>query len=52
MACGQCKEECKHGAIEEKATFGYCQYVINQDKCKQCGACLTVNCPGECIIKI
>lgn len=49
ISCGQCKEACPNDAIKEQATHGYCQYVIDQKKCKQCRACLEVDCPADAI---
>ena len=53
MACGQCLEYCRTGAIDIKSdTGGYAQAEINQELCVQCGACLKVDCPADAIKEI
>lgn len=52
MSCGMCLEYCKHDAIKLNSTFGYAQAKIDQVKCKQCKACLKVDCPAEAIKEI
>lgn len=52
MACGQCAEVCKAGAIHTHSTHGYGQCVIDQMKCKNCRACLNVDCPADAIREI
>ena len=52
MSCGMCKEACPHDAIKENSTHGYAQFTIDQLKCKQCGACLKVDCPADAITEV
>ena len=54
IACGQCIEECKVGAIKivKSKGPGYGIMQIDQDICVQCKRCLTVDCPGEAIKEI
>jgi len=48
VKCGACYEECKFDAIREEEL----QYVIDPEKCTDCGACVQVYCPGWAISKI
>jgi coenzyme F420 hydrogenase subunit beta len=45
--CGGCKWVCKAGAIDYLETLGgYLLPTVDNDKCKQCGLCVTI-CPGK-----
>lgn len=51
MSCGMCVEYCSQDAIVEnqKEGKGYSQYMIDSEKCIDCGACLDVDCPADAI---
>jgi ferredoxin len=51
QSCGQCEEVCPVGAIIPAESKGYSRYKIDELVCMDCGECLTVDCPGDCIIK-
>lgn len=52
MACGMCLDYCKQDAIHTHSTHGYGQCVIDQLKCKNCRACLKVDCPADAIREV
>lgn len=47
VKCGACSFECPRGAIYE----GEDTYIIDQDKCMECGACAEIFCPAYAIEK-
>ncbi len=48
VKCGGCFFECPMGAISEDEK----QYIIDPDKCTECGACIENNyCPAWAIVK-
>jgi ferredoxin len=50
-SCGQCAEICLAEAIEPvRNGNGYAGYEVNQNKCIECGTCLTIDCPSDAII--
>lgn len=49
IACGQCVEVCEFKALYFVSTHGYAQVKFDPKKCVQCGDCLKVDCPGDCI---
>jgi ferredoxin len=49
VKCGGCYYECPAGAIYE----GEKQYIIDPERCTDCGACIEVNyCPAWAIHKL
>lgn len=49
ISCGQCEDACPIGAIIPVKSNGYSQYKIDDLVCVDCGECLTVDCPVDCI---
>ena len=49
ISCGQCEEACPIGAIIPIESKGYSRYKIDELVCVDCGECLMVDCPGDCI---
>lgn len=48
VKCGACAFECPRGAIYE----GEKTYIIDPNKCMECGACIAIFCPGYAIVKV
>ncbi|OGO43901.1 MAG: ferredoxin [Chloroflexi bacterium RBG_16_60_22] len=48
VKCGACYFECPVGAISE----GEDRYIIDPDKCTDCGICLDNYCPAWAILKV
>jgi ferredoxin len=49
ISCGLCAEECSFNAIIYDKSGGYAQAHILEDKCVNCGNCLTIDCPADAI---
>ena len=47
VKCGACYFECPRGAIYE----GEKTYIIDPEKCMECGACAQLYCPAWAIVK-
>jgi len=52
LACGQCLEVCKHGALSVVAkTFGYSRVEKDDSKCVNCMDCMTeISCSGDAFV--
>ncbi len=48
VRCGACFDECPSGAISKGKT----QYIIDPEKCTECGSCAMIYCPTGAIVSL